>query len=184
MKKIFKAIFFPNAKLIVFYVILLSLSLYIMGIPILDLMELKTFYLRFISRGKVDPAPEIVLAVIDEKSLDSEGRWPWPRKTIAKLIKRHKLQNIVADPVIKSSSGFVFMDKKTIDAYIRYLLPLVDVFTPNKGEAEIFSRMKIKTAFGQYCRAISKRINVPFALTVKSRHGSFVAQSWEGWAAA
>lgn len=68
-------------------------------------------------------------------------------KAIAKLIKKHKLKNIVADPVIKSSSGFVFMDKKTIDAYGRYLLPLVDVFTPNKGEAELFARMKIKTSF-------------------------------------
>ena len=66
-------------------------------------------------------------------------------RVIAKLIKKYKLKNIVADPVIKSSSGFVFMDKKAIVAYSKYLLPLTDVFTPNIGEAEIFARKRIKS---------------------------------------
>ena len=32
------------------------------------------------------PHDAVVLAVIDEKSLNKEGRWPWPRSKIAKLI--------------------------------------------------------------------------------------------------
>lgn len=88
MKKILKTIFFPNAKMIVFYMIVVALVLYFKGIPILDIMELKTFDLRFLSRGNLSPSPEIVLAVIDEKSLDREGRWPWPRTTIARLIEK------------------------------------------------------------------------------------------------
>ena len=65
---------------------LLMLVLFLMGIPILDIVELKTFDLRFLSRGVEKPAPEVVLAVIDEKSVDTEGRWPWPRSKLAALI--------------------------------------------------------------------------------------------------
>jgi adenylate cyclase len=49
-------------------------------------MELKTYDLRFRSRGRVEPSPQVVLAVIDEKSIDKLGRWPWPRSKIAALV--------------------------------------------------------------------------------------------------
>lgn len=55
-------------------------------IPLFDLIELKTYDLRFLSRGQVQPSPSVVLALIDEKSLDIEGRWPWPRSKIAALV--------------------------------------------------------------------------------------------------
>src|SRR5439155_1739731 len=63
-------------------VVLLSLS----GAPILDLIELKAYDLRFLSRGPRPPSPAVVMAAIDEKSLDAEGRWPWPRSKIAALV--------------------------------------------------------------------------------------------------
>jgi adenylate cyclase len=66
---------------------LLVLVLFLVGVPILDIVELKTYDLRFISRGPLKPAPEVVIAAIDEKSLDVEGRWPWPRSRIARLIE-------------------------------------------------------------------------------------------------
>jgi len=53
---------------------------------LLDIVELKTLDLRFKSRGTMKPHDAVVLAVIDEKSLNKEGRWPWPRSKIAKLI--------------------------------------------------------------------------------------------------
>jgi adenylate cyclase len=56
-------------------------------VPIFDLIELKTYDLRFLSRGQVQPSPSVVLALIDEKSLDIEGRWPWPRSKIAALVE-------------------------------------------------------------------------------------------------
>lgn len=65
---------------------LLVLVLFFIGVPILDMVELKTYDLRFLSRGVVKPSPDVVIAVIDEKSLDMEGRWPWPRSKVAKLI--------------------------------------------------------------------------------------------------
>src|SRR5919109_2166839 len=66
--------------------ILLVLVLYVWGTPILDLIELKTYDVRFLSRGRRAATPAVVIAAIDEKSLDAEGRWPWPRSKIATLI--------------------------------------------------------------------------------------------------
>src|SRR5215510_8965237 len=60
--------------------------LFVFGIPILDLIELKTYDLRFVPRGHVAPSPAVVIAVIDEKSLNAEGRWPWPRSKVAALV--------------------------------------------------------------------------------------------------
>ncbi|MGD8878307.1 MAG: CHASE2 domain-containing protein, partial [Syntrophobacterales bacterium] len=50
------------------------------------MIELKTYDLRFLSRGQIEPTPVVVMALIDEKSLDTEGRWPWPRSKIASLV--------------------------------------------------------------------------------------------------
>ena len=61
-------------------------ALFLSGVPILDLIELKTYDLRLVSRGQLRPSAAVVLAVIDEKSLDAEGRWPWPRSKIAALV--------------------------------------------------------------------------------------------------
>ena len=65
---------------------LIVVMLCISGIPVLDLLELKTYDLRLRSRGQVRPLPAVVLAVIDEKSLATEGRWPWPRSKLAALV--------------------------------------------------------------------------------------------------
>src|SRR2546427_9433257 len=67
-------------------VLLLVVLLFLSGAPILDLIELKAYDLRFLSRGPRQPSPAVVMAAIDEKSLDTEGRWPWPRSKIAALV--------------------------------------------------------------------------------------------------
>ena len=66
--------------------ILVVVMLYVSGTPILDLLELKTYDLRLRSRGQMQPFPAVVLAVIDDKSLATEGRWPWPRSKLAALV--------------------------------------------------------------------------------------------------
>lgn len=64
-------------------------ALYLSGFSfLLDMMELKAYDLRFKSRGDMKPGDEVAIAVIDEKSLDVLGRWPWPRSVIAQLVDR------------------------------------------------------------------------------------------------
>jgi adenylate cyclase len=76
MKKYIKPLFSLGPASIAVLCLTRVLILFLIGIPILDLIELKTYDLRFLSRGIKKPASEVVLAVIDEKSLDREGRWP------------------------------------------------------------------------------------------------------------
>ena len=66
--------------------IFVVVGLFVYGVPILDLIELKTYDLRFVPRGHVPPSPAVVIAAIDEKSLNAEGRWPWPRSKLAALV--------------------------------------------------------------------------------------------------
>jgi len=86
MRKHLHILFSLNAFTIWLTLNIVVLALFIAGVPFLDLMELKTYDLRFLSARDKKPSPEVVMAVIDEKSLDREGRWPWPRSKIAKLI--------------------------------------------------------------------------------------------------
>ncbi|MGH8064367.1 MAG: CHASE2 domain-containing protein [Candidatus Entotheonellia bacterium] len=81
-----KSLFSINPASLTLGTILLVVVLWLAGVPILELIELKTYDLRFLSRGHMQPSPAVVMAVIDEKSLDAEGRWPWPRSKIAALV--------------------------------------------------------------------------------------------------
>lgn len=71
---------------ITFIVTLVVVSLYLYGVEFLELIELKAYDLRLRARGIKQPSGHVALAVIDEKSLKELGKWPWPRKQIAKLI--------------------------------------------------------------------------------------------------
>ncbi len=81
-----RAVFSVNPTSLTIGSVSLVLALYLSGVPILDLVELRTYDLRFRSLAPREPSPALVLALIDEKSLDLEGRWPWRRSRIAALV--------------------------------------------------------------------------------------------------
>ncbi len=64
----------------------LSLALFALEPPLLEVIELNWLDLRFRVRGPIPAGPAVVIAAIDEKSLEAEGRWPWPRPRIAALV--------------------------------------------------------------------------------------------------
>ena len=70
-------------------------------------------------------------------------------KIIKKLHK--KLQNlkipIIVDPVIKSTTGGMLIEKKAIQDFKKYVVPLATVITPNKFEAEVLSGITIQDNF-------------------------------------
>lgn len=92
-------------------IILLGILAYQIGVPFLDLMEFKTIDLRFTTRNRIHPGPEVVLAVIDEKSVAREGKWVWPRTKIARLIS--KLSDAGAR-VIAFDIGFLEPDDRRV----------------------------------------------------------------------
>ncbi|MCU0598473.1 MAG: adenylate/guanylate cyclase domain-containing protein [Desulfobacterales bacterium] len=84
MRKAFKV----SPMLLTLLIIAAGILFYFIRIPFLDLIELKTIDLRFMARGEKEPGPTVVLAVIDEKSIDQDGRWIWPRDKIADLVAK------------------------------------------------------------------------------------------------
>lgn len=84
----FKGIFTLTAFKIGILATILSLIVYAVGVPFLSAMELKAYDFHFLYRGKVDPGKEVAIVAVDQKSIDSLGRWPWPRTRISELIER------------------------------------------------------------------------------------------------
>jgi adenylate cyclase len=110
IKKFLKRLFKVNAATITICIVLLGILAY-QRVPFLDLMELKTVDLRFLSRGPVTPGPEVVLAVVDEKSLVEQGKWVWPRSKFAQMVR------VLSDSgakVIAFDVGFLEPDKNSI----------------------------------------------------------------------
>lgn len=62
---------------------------------------------------------------------------------VAKIIGECGLENIVVDPVVRSTSGFDLIDDAALTALIEKLFPLADLITPNIPEAERIARIKI-----------------------------------------
>jgi adenylate cyclase len=85
---------------------------------LLDLIELKTYDLRVSSRPPTTPAPTVALAVIDEKSLEREGRWPWPRSKIAALV----------DAVSRDGAKVIGFDIAFVEPDENSQLALIDAF--------------------------------------------------------
>ncbi len=65
-------------------------------------------------------------------------------KTIYSKLKKIKVP-IVIDPVIKSTTGGMLIEKSAMSDFQKYMIPLATVITPNRFEAEILSKIKINS---------------------------------------
>lgn len=63
-------------------------------------------------------------------------------KTIYRELKNIKIP-IILDPIIKSTTGGLLIEKIAIKDFKKFLIPLATVITPNKFEAEYLSEIKI-----------------------------------------
>ncbi|WP_282926597.1 bifunctional hydroxymethylpyrimidine kinase/phosphomethylpyrimidine kinase [Helcococcus kunzii] len=64
-------------------------------------------------------------------------------KAVASKLREYKPKNLVIDPVMMSFRTIKLIDDNAIETLIDELIPLADVITPNWGETEIISNMKI-----------------------------------------
>ncbi len=58
------------------------------GEPTIENVAARALDRRLFSRDVKQPGPEVVIVAVDDTSLDSIGRWPWSRTTMAQLIDR------------------------------------------------------------------------------------------------
>ena len=62
---------------------------------------------------------------------------------VVRLLRHHRIKNLVVDPVIRSSSGKSLLSAKGVEALKKKLLPIALLVTPNLSEAEILSGIKV-----------------------------------------
>ncbi len=69
---------------------LVVLALALFRPQLTEFMELKLVDLKFLFRGVMPASPELAIVAIDDESLASLGRWPWPREVFSRLMQRLK----------------------------------------------------------------------------------------------
>jgi len=76
--------------LIVIPLTLVVICLILLRPSFTELIELKMYDLKFRFRGAQPSGQQVAIVAIDDASLQSMGRWPWPREVISQLTKRLK----------------------------------------------------------------------------------------------
>lgn len=66
-------------------------------------------------------------------------------ETVAKILVERGVQQLVVDPVVRSTSGFDLIDDSALEAVIQKLFPIATVITPNIPEAERIAKMTIQS---------------------------------------
>ncbi len=64
---------------------------------------------------------------------------------VADKLKQYSARNIVVDPVMVATNGAKLICDEAIETLKTKLLPIADVITPNRPEAEVLTGMKIAT---------------------------------------
>jgi hydroxymethylpyrimidine/phosphomethylpyrimidine kinase len=88
-------------------------------------------------------------AVLDDITVDAikTGMLPTPEviETVANLIDRYNLKNVIVDPVMVATSGARLTDSNIAEAFRKHLYTKALLFTPNIPEAEALSGIAIQT---------------------------------------
>jgi hydroxymethylpyrimidine/phosphomethylpyrimidine kinase len=90
---------------------------------------------------------------------------------VADGLRRHALRPVVVDPVLVAKSGDLLLSPDALDAVRTSLLPLADVVTPNRPEAEALAGIPVRTASD--ARAAAERIHALGARAVVIKGGHF-----------
>ncbi len=143
MRVPFRSLFSITPGSLTLTTILAVVLLFRSHVPIFELIELKTYDLRFLSRGQVQPSPTVVLALIDEKSLAAEGRWPWPRSKMARLV--NKLSHDGAK-VIGFDVGFLEPDENSQLALLNQLNQAVETLAIKNAQLSDFLKERKREA--------------------------------------
>ncbi|WP_353683934.1 adenylate/guanylate cyclase domain-containing protein [Thermodesulfovibrio sp. 3907-1M] len=169
-----------NKELIatLFIAVFFSCLFYIKPRP-LEIIDMKIYDLFFHVRGKENPPDNIVIAAIDEASLEKLGRWPWSRDKIAKLIDKlseYEAAVIALDIIFSESEKNDRLLAETISRAGNVILPVVFFFDVEDApkEAEItesaFSILNPER-FLRYQPVSSKSVLVPESILSRKAAG-------------
>ena len=93
--------------------------------------------------------------------------------TVANMIAKYKIHNVVLDPVMVSTSGHRLAEENAIEVIKSRLIPLSRVITPNIPEAEILAGCKIEGEedFDKVTRLLSHNSGVSVLLKAGHMEG-------------
>lgn len=87
--------------------------------------------------------------ILDDFNISAVKTGMLPNREIieetARIIKESAIENVVVDPVVRSTSGFDLIDDEALRSLIKTFFPISKVVTPNIPEAERISQIQIKT---------------------------------------
>ena len=137
--------------LIGLFITLLFTALMAIELTPLEILEDKMYDLRFKMMGRTKAPDNIVIAAIDEKSIEKMGRWPWGRDRIAQLLDRltkAEAELVVFDIFMPESEEHDVMLAKAVKDAGNVLLPLVFSFdisqTARQSEHINYSAVQIQ----------------------------------------
>ena len=112
-------------------IVALMLSLFLMNSRPIEAFEEKLWDMRFNIRGPINVPDNIVILLIDEKSIEKIGRWPWGREHIAQLINiisssRPKL--IALDVIFSEPANADMILERALENAGNVILPMAFVF--------------------------------------------------------
>lgn len=91
-------------------------------------------------------------------------------RVVARKLRKHRIRNLVVDPVMVSKSGHALLAAKARRALVTGLLPLALVVTPNLDEAEALTGIKVRNLEQAKEAAIAIHALGPLNVFVKGGH--------------
>jgi hydroxymethylpyrimidine/phosphomethylpyrimidine kinase len=64
-------------------------------------------------------------------------------EVVANILQDNKLQHVVLDPILQSTSGADLLDASGLEVLVKRLIPLAEVVTPNLGEAAVLAGLSV-----------------------------------------
>jgi len=91
-------------------------------------------------------------------------------EAIAERLTHYRVQNLVVDPVMISTSGSRLLSPDAMDALVAKLLPMADLITPNIPEAEVLWGHPIHSAADMEAAAQAIHQAIGSAVLLKGGH--------------
>lgn len=148
-----------------------TILLMLLKLSPLETLEEKLLDYRFKVRGTIKPPDTVLIAAIDEKSIEKLGRWPWDRDKFAELV--NKLNDAGAEIIV---FDIIFSEKEKNDPLLgrainnagNVILPIVFDFEKDSDMPEndfllssAFTSIVNHEMFYKYNPIMSKRVLIP-----------------------
>lgn len=91
-------------------------------------------------------------------------------RVVADRVRRHRLPNLVVDPLMVAKSGDRLLREEALEALKQELLPLARIVTPNLGEAQVLAGFPVEEDEAMQAAAVQLKRLGPQWVVIKGGH--------------